>query len=83
MGSLFSGLGHPAEGPPRDPASVVTLRSRMSRKGTWRFRTVPLAGYPSVTAGGGVREPRVPRPPPGGLGRELDEPGDPCAIGTV
>lgn len=26
--------------------------------------------------GGGVREPRVPRPPSGGLQRELDRPGD-------
>ncbi|AZM76241.1 PASTA domain-containing protein [Streptomyces sp. KPB2] len=26
--------------------------------------------------GGGIREPRVPRPPPGGLRRELAEPGD-------
>ncbi|MFE6405423.1 PASTA domain-containing protein [Streptomyces sp. NPDC057837] len=26
--------------------------------------------------GGGVHEPRVPRPPRGGLRRELDEPGD-------
>lgn len=26
--------------------------------------------------GGGVREPRVPRPPGGGMRRELDEPGD-------
>ncbi|MEU1298561.1 PASTA domain-containing protein [Streptomyces shenzhenensis] len=25
--------------------------------------------------GGGVREPRIPRPPSGGLQRELDEPG--------
>ena len=30
--------------------------------------------------GGGVREPRVPGPPTGGLQRELDEPGDPYAI---
>jgi len=28
---------------------------------------------------GGVREPRVPRPPSGGLQRELQEPGDPYA----
>jgi beta-lactam-binding protein with PASTA domain len=27
--------------------------------------------------GGGIREPRVPRPPPGGLRRELTEPGNP------
>jgi beta-lactam-binding protein with PASTA domain len=27
--------------------------------------------------GGGVHEPRVPRPPGGGLRRELEEPGDP------
>ncbi|EGX61618.1 hypothetical protein SZN_01724 [Streptomyces zinciresistens K42] len=27
--------------------------------------------------GGGVREPRTPRPPSGGVPRELDEPGDP------
>lgn len=26
--------------------------------------------------GGGVREPRIPRPPTGGLQRELDQPGD-------
>ncbi|MFE2063215.1 PASTA domain-containing protein [Streptomyces sp. NPDC059467] len=26
--------------------------------------------------GGGVREPRIPRPPKGGLQRELDRPGD-------
>ncbi|MER5518664.1 MULTISPECIES: PASTA domain-containing protein [unclassified Streptomyces] len=26
--------------------------------------------------GGGVREPRIPRPPTGGLQRELDRPGD-------
>lgn len=37
--------------------------------------------------GGGVREPRVPGPPPGGLRRELDvpgepggEPSEPCAV---
>ncbi|WP_079051369.1 PASTA domain-containing protein [Streptomyces curacoi] len=30
--------------------------------------------------GGGVREPRLPRPPGGGLRRELDEPGDPYAV---
>ncbi|MFJ9901942.1 PASTA domain protein [Streptomyces sp. NPDC101152] len=30
--------------------------------------------------GGGVREPRIPRPPSGGLQRELDEPGDPYAV---
>ncbi|MEU9388941.1 PASTA domain-containing protein [Streptomyces sp. NPDC101209] len=30
--------------------------------------------------GGGVREPRVPRPPTGGLQRELDQPGDPYAV---
>ncbi|MFI5687713.1 PASTA domain-containing protein [Streptomyces sp. NPDC051636] len=30
--------------------------------------------------GGGVREPRIPRPPRGGPQRELDEPGDPCAV---
>ncbi|MFF4863145.1 PASTA domain-containing protein [Streptomyces sp. NPDC001231] len=33
--------------------------------------------------GGGVREPRVPRPPTGGLQRELDEPGDPYAASPV
>ncbi|MEU9915203.1 PASTA domain-containing protein [Streptomyces sp. NPDC051001] len=31
--------------------------------------------------GGGMREPRVPNPSGGGLQRELDEPGDPCAVG--
>jgi hypothetical protein len=30
--------------------------------------------------GGGVREPRIPRPPTGGMQRELDEPGDPYAV---
>jgi hypothetical protein len=30
--------------------------------------------------GGGAREPRVPKPPRGGLQRELDEPGDPYAV---
>nr|WP_225835555.1 PASTA domain-containing protein [Streptomyces sp. NK08204] len=30
--------------------------------------------------GGGVREPRIPRPPTGGLQRELDEHGDPYAV---
>jgi hypothetical protein len=30
--------------------------------------------------GGGVREPRAPRPPTGGLQRELQEPGDPYAV---
>jgi beta-lactam-binding protein with PASTA domain len=30
--------------------------------------------------GGGMREPRVPKPPRGGLQRELDEPGDPYAV---
>ncbi|MFF9771804.1 PASTA domain-containing protein [Streptomyces sp. NPDC014636] len=30
--------------------------------------------------GGGVREPRIPAPPGGGLQRELDQPGDPCAV---
>lgn len=33
--------------------------------------------------GGGVREPRVPRPPTGGLQREADEPGDPYAVSPV
>ncbi|MET7442270.1 serine/threonine kinase, partial [Streptomyces sp. NPDC005568] len=28
----------------------------------------------------GVREPRTPGPPPGGLRRELDEPGDPFEL---
>ena len=32
---------------------------------------------------GGVREPRAPRPPTGGLQRELDEPGDPYAVMRV
>jgi len=30
--------------------------------------------------GAGVREPRLPQPPPGGLQRELDAPGDPFAL---
>jgi beta-lactam-binding protein with PASTA domain len=30
--------------------------------------------------GGGVHEPRTPRPPRGGLRRELDEPGGPCMV---
>ncbi|MGW6903802.1 PASTA domain-containing protein [Streptomyces sp. NPDC054940] len=30
--------------------------------------------------GGGVREPRIPRPPGGGMQRELDEPGDPYVV---
>ncbi|GGY04430.1 hypothetical protein GCM10010384_05880 [Streptomyces djakartensis] len=30
--------------------------------------------------GGGVHEPRIPRPPRGGLRRELDEPGDPYMV---
>lgn len=30
--------------------------------------------------GGGVHEPRIPRPPRGGLRRELDEPGDPYTV---
>ncbi|WP_078946568.1 PASTA domain-containing protein [Streptomyces sp. NRRL B-3648] len=30
--------------------------------------------------GGGVREPRVPRPPAGGLQRELDQSGAPCGV---
>ncbi|WP_258053297.1 PASTA domain-containing protein [Streptomyces sp. Ru72] len=30
--------------------------------------------------GAGVREPRVPPPPRGGMQRELDEPGDPYAV---
>lgn len=30
--------------------------------------------------GSGVREPRLPLPPPGGLRRELDEPGDPFEV---
>ncbi|MGW4822232.1 PASTA domain-containing protein [Streptomyces sp. NPDC004227] len=33
--------------------------------------------------GGGVREPRVPRPPTGGLQREVDEPDDPYAVSPV
>ncbi|MGW5127716.1 PASTA domain-containing protein [Streptomyces sp. NPDC004069] len=33
--------------------------------------------------GGGVREPRLTRPPAGGLQRELDEPGDPYAVSPV
>ncbi|MEU6403666.1 PASTA domain-containing protein [Streptomyces sp. NPDC046985] len=33
--------------------------------------------------GGGVREPRVSGPPPGGLTRELDEPGDPYEASPV
>ncbi|MGD1223341.1 MULTISPECIES: PASTA domain-containing protein [Streptomyces] len=30
--------------------------------------------------GAGVREPRLPRPPSGGMRRELDEPGDPFVV---
>jgi hypothetical protein len=30
--------------------------------------------------GGGVREPRIPRPPSGGPRRELDEPADPYPV---
>lgn len=30
--------------------------------------------------GAGVREPRLPRPPSGGMQRELDEPEDPYAV---
>jgi hypothetical protein len=30
--------------------------------------------------GGGVREPRGPLPPPGGLRRELEEPGAPASL---
>ena len=30
--------------------------------------------------GAGVREPRLPRPPSGGMRRELDEPGDPFEV---
>jgi hypothetical protein len=33
-------------------------------------------GFGEGDGGGGTREPRVPRPPRGGLQRELDEPGD-------
>jgi beta-lactam-binding protein with PASTA domain len=33
--------------------------------------------------GGGIREPRIPRPPSGGLQRELDEPGDPYVVRCV
>lgn len=32
--------------------------------------------FGEAEGGGGVREPRVPRPPAGGLQRELDQPGD-------
>ncbi|MEU5096895.1 PASTA domain-containing protein [Streptomyces sp. NPDC020996] len=32
--------------------------------------------------GAGVHEPRVPRPPGGGLRRELDEPGDPSTVAS-
>ncbi|GAB2721522.1 PASTA domain-containing protein [Streptomyces bullii] len=32
--------------------------------------------------GGGVREPRMPRPPGGGLQRELDQPGDPYVLSS-
>ncbi|WP_306964844.1 PASTA domain-containing protein [Streptomyces afghaniensis] len=34
-------------------------------------------GFGPGEGGGGVREPRMPKPPRGGLGREPDEPGDP------
>ncbi|MEU9243223.1 PASTA domain-containing protein [Streptomyces sp. NPDC048385] len=33
--------------------------------------------------GGGVREPRVPRPPQGGLQRELDRPGDAFEVSSL
>jgi beta-lactam-binding protein with PASTA domain len=35
-------------------------------------------GFGPGEGGGGVHEPRIPRPPRGGLQREVDEPGDPC-----
>ncbi|MHB9859839.1 PASTA domain-containing protein [Streptomyces sp. YIM S03343] len=38
-------------------------------------------GFNDGDGGGGMREPRVPRPPAGGLQRELDEPGD--AVETI
>jgi hypothetical protein len=34
----------------------------------------------SEGGGTGVREPRLPRPPSGGMRRELDEPGDPFEV---
>ncbi|MEU9344373.1 PASTA domain-containing protein [Streptomyces sp. NPDC048278] len=33
--------------------------------------------------GGGVREPRIPRPPRGGLQRELDQPGDAFEVSSL
>ena len=33
--------------------------------------------------GGGVREPRIPRPPQGGLQRELDQPGDAFEVSSL
>ncbi|MDN5380606.1 PASTA domain-containing protein [Streptomyces sp. LB8] len=39
--------------------------------------------FPPGDGAGGVREPRPPRPPLGGLQRELDEPGDPYAATPV
>ncbi|WP_406439304.1 PASTA domain-containing protein [Streptomyces sp. NBC_00631] len=33
--------------------------------------------------GGGVREPRIPRPPKGGLQRELDQPGDAFEVSSL
>ncbi|MFD8817150.1 PASTA domain-containing protein [Streptomyces sp. NPDC059627] len=33
--------------------------------------------------GGGVREPRIPRPPTGGLQRELDRPGDAFEVSSL
>ncbi|QMV07493.1 PASTA domain-containing protein [Streptomyces lincolnensis] len=35
---------------------------------------------PGDGGGGGIREPRLPKPPRGGLQRELDEPHDPYAV---
>lgn len=37
-------------------------------------------GFGPGEGGGGVREPRVPEPPRGGLRQELDEPGDPHMV---
>lgn len=42
-------------------------------------------GFTDGDGGGGSREPRVPRPPLGGLRRELDEPGNhgsPVGVGN-
>ncbi|MEU3527008.1 PASTA domain-containing protein [Streptomyces sp. NPDC038707] len=39
--------------------------------------------FPEGEGGGGVREPRVPGPPRGGMRRELDPPHDPCEVAGI